>query len=165
MNITNTLICLLTQTWIRIKRKSPISFRQSQREQSRNSISNRLEREKIKERDRRLEEAENIKLRLMEENRQLRSEKMKNVSFDKKENARKMTENNRVLRGKVSHRKEVPSKSAVKDHNGSRIQEQPQSSPEVKSKLGARPVQGQNLEHREPQESNQKGSSALSQFR
>ena len=32
----------------------------------------------------------------------------------------------------------------------------------MKPKLGARPVQGQNPEHREPQVSNQKGSSALS---
>ena len=86
---------------------------------------------------------------------------MKNVSSDKKANATKTktTENNRVLRGKVSHRKEVPSKSAVKDQNESRIQEQPQSS-EVKPKLGARSIQGQNPEHREPQVSNQKGSSA-----
>ena len=44
------------------------------REQSRKSISNRNEREKIKELEMRLEEAVNIKLRLMEKNRQLRSE-------------------------------------------------------------------------------------------
>ena len=66
------------------------------------------------------------------------------------------------MKGKVSHRKEVPSKSAVKDQNESRIQEQPQSSSKVMPKLGASPVQGQNPENREPQVSNQKGSSAPS---
>ena len=163
-NMTNTVDLTVNSDMDKNQKKITDFFPSITREQNRNSISNRLEREKIKELERRLKEAENIKLRLMEENRQLRSEKdqkIKNASYDKKEKATKTTQNNRVLSEQVTHRKsKVKPKPVARPIQGQNPE--PQVSYQKGSSAPSKSVQGQNTEHQEPQVSNQKGFSAPS---